>query len=178
MHIMSWALATPVTDHSGRTLDHFPGLALLINLAETSPLSKLHVGVDLDQWDAVLLTESGDKLLYMGSSQLSASMQSRACLLSRAFAASLRPLAKPSPISACFNTSWMAVLMSMGPEATGAADGTSSPSTSDMMSSLMRDFSCRSESSNKSLVHFYKRSLASRNSSCLMLRVCAWVCGR
>ena len=63
-------------------------------------------------------------------------------------------------------TSWMAVLMSMGPEATGAADGTSSPlkhgfydlnflqyvdnaiymmqhgntSTSDMMSSLMRDF--------------------------------------
>merc|ERR1719180_292937 len=39
-------------------------------------------------------------------------------------------LARPSPISACFSTSWMAVLMSMGPEATGAADGTSSPSTS------------------------------------------------
>ena len=56
-----------------------------------------------------------------------------------------------------FFTSWMAVLMSMGPEATGAADGTSSPlhkinenheimnlfqhtSTSDMMSSLMQDF--------------------------------------
>merc|ERR1719192_2131323 len=55
--------------------------------------------------------------LYIGSSQLSAKMQSRACLLSRALAASRRPLARPSPISACLSTSWMAVLMSMGPEA-------------------------------------------------------------
>merc|ERR1719422_2804486 len=65
--------------------------------------------------------------LYIGSSQFSARMQSRACLLSRALAASLTPPARPSAIRACLRTSWMAVLISMDP-ATGAADGTSSPS--------------------------------------------------
>ena len=45
-------------------------------------------------------------------------------------------LARPSAMRACLRTSWMAVLISMGPEA-GAADGTSSPSTSDMVSSSM-----------------------------------------
>merc|ERR1719511_555987 len=74
--------------------------------------------------------------LYMGSSQFSARMQSSACLLSRAFWVSLTPLARPSAMRACLRTSWMAVLMSMGPEA-GAALGTSSPSTSDILSSLM-----------------------------------------
>ena len=38
--------------------------------------------------------------LYIGSSQFSARMQRRACLLSRALAASLRPLARPSAIKA------------------------------------------------------------------------------
>merc|ERR550525_762079 len=152
MHIMSWALATPVTDHSGRALDHFPGLALLINLAETSPLSKLHVGVYLDQWDAVLLTESGDKLLVHGLVTVIGQYAEQGLPFVQGFCRLPEAPGQTITISACFNTSWMAVLMSMGPEATGAADGTSSPSTSDMMSSLMRDFSCRSESSNKSLV--------------------------
>merc|ERR1711868_71324 len=60
--------------------------------------------------------------LYIGSSQFSARIQSRACLLSRALAASLTPLARPSAIRACLRTSWMAVLISMDP-VTGAADG-------------------------------------------------------
>ena len=38
--------------------------------------------------------------LYIGSSQFSARMQRRACLLSRALAASLSPLARPSAIRA------------------------------------------------------------------------------
>merc|ERR1712050_621611 len=74
--------------------------------------------------------------LYMGSSQFSARIQSRAWRLSRAFAASRSPRARPSAIRTCLRTSWMAVLMSMGPLATGAAEGTS-PSTSLMLISLM-----------------------------------------
>merc|ERR1719431_892375 len=74
--------------------------------------------------------------LYMGSSQFSAKMHRRACLLSRALEASLTPRARPSAIRACFRTSWMAVLISMGPDG-AAAEGTSSPSTSDMVSSWM-----------------------------------------
>ena len=41
--------------------------------------------------------------LYIGSSQFSARMQSKACLLSRALAASLRPRARPSAIKAWKN---------------------------------------------------------------------------
>ena len=148
-----WSPGGINTHHSCRALDDLPGFALLVNLAEAGPLSQLHVGVHLDQWDAMLLhstmqdwphcSKSDGRLifhdliletsrgctwqravtnfLYIGSSQLSARMQRRACLqkensltdclgmdgsylLSRALAASLRPLAKPSPISACFST--------------------------------------------------------------------------
>merc|ERR1719186_259837 len=75
--------------------------------------------------------------LYMGSSQFSARMQSRACLLSRALADSWRPRARPSEMRADLRTSWMAVLMSMAPPAAGAAaEGTSSPSTSDILNLL------------------------------------------
>ena len=41
--------------HSRGALDDLPGLALLVDLAETSPLAELHVRVHLDQWDPVLL---------------------------------------------------------------------------------------------------------------------------
>ena len=51
------------THHSRGAFDDLPGLALLVNLAEAGPLPKLHVGVNLDQWDAVLLAESSDQLL-------------------------------------------------------------------------------------------------------------------
>ena len=43
------------THHSRGALDDLPGLALLVDLAEAGPLAKLHVGVHLDQRDAVLL---------------------------------------------------------------------------------------------------------------------------
>merc|ERR1711868_28307 len=79
-----------------------------------------------------------NSFLYMGSSQFSARMHRRAWRLSRDLAASRSPRASPSAMRACLRTSWMAVLMSMGPEA-GAADGTSSPSLSDIVSSLMID---------------------------------------
>merc|ERR1719278_2385494 len=62
-HIVSRALAAPVADHSCRALDNLPGLALLVNLAKAGPLPKLHVGVNLDQGDTVLLAESSDQLL-------------------------------------------------------------------------------------------------------------------
>merc|ERR1711882_1751 len=58
--------------------------------------------------------------LYIGSSQFSARIHRSACLLSRALEASRTPRARPSAIKACFNTSWMAVLMSIGPEDTAA----------------------------------------------------------
>ena len=41
--------------HSRGALDDLPGLALLVDLAETSPFAQLHIGVHLDQWDPVLL---------------------------------------------------------------------------------------------------------------------------
>merc|ERR1719187_1128931 len=74
--------------------------------------------------------------LYMGSSQFSDKTHSKALRWSRALALSRRPRLRPSAINACLSTSWIAVLISMGPEETGAAGAeTSSPSTSDMSSS-------------------------------------------
>merc|ERR1719192_44667 len=64
--IIGSALASPVTDHSCRALDDLPGLALLVDLAKPSPLAQLHVGVHLDQGDSVLLAEGGDQLLIHG----------------------------------------------------------------------------------------------------------------
>ena len=51
-----------------------------------------------------------------------------------------------------YHTSWMAVLMSMGPEA-GAAAGASSPSTSDMMSSLMDRQGVKSETNQQGITY-------------------------
>merc|ERR1711994_555967 len=64
--IIGSALASPVTDHSCGALDDLPGLALLVDLAEPSPLAQLHVGVHLDQGDSMLLTEGSDQLLVHG----------------------------------------------------------------------------------------------------------------
>ena len=49
------SLDVQTTHHSCRALDDLPGLALLVDLAEPSPLAQLHVGVHLDQGDSVLL---------------------------------------------------------------------------------------------------------------------------
>ena len=45
---MGRTLLPPVPDHAGGTLDHLPGLALAVNLAQTGPFSQLHVAVNLD----------------------------------------------------------------------------------------------------------------------------------
>merc|ERR1712043_138889 len=94
--------------------DHSPSFMLLSTLIRGMPCSMQR---------AVM------SFLYIGSSQFSARIHRRACLLSRALAASLTPRARPSVMRACLRTSWMAVLMSMGPDG-AAADGTSSPSLS------------------------------------------------
>ena len=52
---MGRSLLAPVPDDGAGALDDLPGLALLVDLAETSPLAQLHVRVHLDQWDPVLL---------------------------------------------------------------------------------------------------------------------------
>ena len=52
-----------------------------------------------------------------------------------------------------YHTSWIAVLMSMGPEA-GAAAGASSPSTSDMMSSLMDRQGVKSETIQQGITYY------------------------
>merc|ERR1719461_712178 len=110
-----------------------PSLSILHRPAHSPSfmlLSTLMRGMPCSMHRAVI------SFLYMGSSQFSARMHNSACRLSSALAASRTPRARPSAMRACFRTSWMAVLKSMGPEA-GAAAGASSPSTSDMMSSLM-----------------------------------------
>jgi len=54
-------LLTEVGDYSAGSLHDVGGLALLIELAETAPLTELHVVGDLDEIDIVLLAESLDK---------------------------------------------------------------------------------------------------------------------
>ena len=51
---MGRTLGAPVPDHGGAALDNLPGAALSVNLAETRPLSKLHVAVNLDKTRAVI----------------------------------------------------------------------------------------------------------------------------
>merc|ERR1711879_473420 len=134
--VVGRTLLAPVPDDTRGTFDHFPSLALAVDLAEAGPLAQLHVAVHLIRGMPCSMHRAEISFLYMGSSQFSARMQRRAWRLSRAFWVSLTPLARPSAMRACLRTSWMAVLISMGPEAE-AALGTSSPSTSDILSSPM-----------------------------------------
>merc|ERR1711868_197164 len=67
---------------------HSPSFMLLSTLMSGMPCS----------WQRAVIS-----FLYMGSSQFSARMHSRACLLSRDLLASLTPLDKPSAIMACFS---------------------------------------------------------------------------
>jgi hypothetical protein len=63
---MGWSLLAPVADDGTGALDNLAGLAFRVDLAETSPLTKLHVGIDLDKRNVMLHTESSDKLLIAG----------------------------------------------------------------------------------------------------------------
>ena len=46
--IMGRAFLAPIAYDARRTLDNFSGLSLLINFAETSPFTQLHVRVNLN----------------------------------------------------------------------------------------------------------------------------------
>ena len=48
-NVVGGPLLTPVPDDSAGALDDLPGLALLVDLAQTGPLAQLHVGVDLEK---------------------------------------------------------------------------------------------------------------------------------
>merc|ERR550519_1779684 len=65
-YIVGGAFLAPVPHHAGGALHHLPGLALLVYLAQTSPLTQLHVGVHLDEGDPVLHAEGGHELLVHG----------------------------------------------------------------------------------------------------------------
>ena len=45
--IVGGSFLAPVSDDTGGTLDHLPGLALAVNLAQTGPLAQPHVAVNL-----------------------------------------------------------------------------------------------------------------------------------
>ena len=45
--IVGGSFLAPVSDDARGTLDHLPGLALAVNLAQTGPLPQLHVAVHL-----------------------------------------------------------------------------------------------------------------------------------
>ena len=45
--IVGGSFLAPVSDDARGTLDHLPGLALAVNLAQTGPLAQLHVAVHL-----------------------------------------------------------------------------------------------------------------------------------
>merc|ERR1719232_1541252 len=61
--VVGGSFLAPVSDDTGGTLDHLPGLALAVNLAQTGPLAQLHVAVNLDQRNAMLHAKSSDELL-------------------------------------------------------------------------------------------------------------------
>ena len=80
---MSWALLAPVSHHARGALHNLSGFAFLVDFAQTSPFTKLHVGINLkgesksqklkdaldvhlDQRDAVLHAQSCDQLLVHG----------------------------------------------------------------------------------------------------------------
>merc|ERR1712080_674482 len=51
LHVMGRTLASPVSDHGSRALHHLPCLPVLVYLAQTRPLSQLHVRVHLYKRD-------------------------------------------------------------------------------------------------------------------------------
>jgi len=57
------ALLTPVLDDNARAVDDLAGVALAVDLAETSPLAELLSVGDLDKRDLVLAAEGNNKLL-------------------------------------------------------------------------------------------------------------------
>ena len=51
--IVGRPLLPPVPDDAGGTLDHLPGLALAVDLAQTGPFPQLHVAVNLNNRGSV-----------------------------------------------------------------------------------------------------------------------------
>ena len=61
----SLRLLTVVLNNAGRASSNLSGDTGLVVLGLTEPLSKLISGVDLDEWDLVLLGKSGNELLVL-----------------------------------------------------------------------------------------------------------------
>ena len=77
-------LLTPVLDDDARAVDDLAGVALTVDLAETSPGAKDLRVTDLDQVDLVLRTESFDQLDVLGlRARLNENAQMRLTLVER-----------------------------------------------------------------------------------------------
>merc|ERR1719216_241818 len=138
MDIVSRALLPPVPDDAGGTLDHLPGLALAVDLAQTGPFSQLHVAVNLDQGNTVLHAESRDELLVHRLVTVLGQDTQESLSLVQGLGGLPHTTGQAVGDESLLQDLLDGGLMSMGPEA-GAADGTSSPSLSDIVSSLMID---------------------------------------
>merc|ERR1719211_667844 len=64
--VVGGSFLAPVPDDAGGALYDLPGLHVAVNLAETCPFSKLHVAINLDEWDSMLHAESSDQFLVHG----------------------------------------------------------------------------------------------------------------
>merc|ERR1719410_743218 len=64
--VVGGTLLALVSDDTRGAFDHLSSGALPVDLAQTSPLSKLHVAVNLDERNAVLHAQGGDQLLVHG----------------------------------------------------------------------------------------------------------------
>jgi len=64
--VVGGTLLAPVSDDTRGAFDHLSSGALPVDLAQTSPLSELHVAVNLDERNAVLHAQGGDQLLVHG----------------------------------------------------------------------------------------------------------------
>ena len=136
-----FSFQTPVFDNNAGAADNLSSFSLFVNLAESSPLSKFLVVINLHQGNVMFLAESWNKLLVHGFTAVVSQHAEQsltpnksqhdisACItyhisfpyLSKALAASWRPRARPSWIMAFFKTSWVASLMSMGPPTAGTS---------------------------------------------------------
>ena len=82
--VQALRLDTVVLDHDARAADDLAGVALTVDLAETSPGAQDLRVTDLDQVDLVLRTESFDQLDVLGlRARLNENAQMRLTLVER-----------------------------------------------------------------------------------------------
>ena len=89
------SLLTVVSDGDRRGALDLAGVALLVIVAVTEPLTEIHPRVDLIRGMLEDFVMALTNFLYFASSQSEASTAIRACLRSRALRTSLRPFTSP-----------------------------------------------------------------------------------